>query len=42
LEHKNGTIKVIMGKLLRQTKPRLSEELRIDENGKPFLWITAK
>ena len=42
LEHKNGTIKVIMGKLLRQTKPRMSEELRIDENGKPFLWITAK
>jgi hypothetical protein len=25
--------------LLKQTKPSLGVELRLDENGKPFMWI---
>lgn len=33
---------VAVGKLLNQTRPRLIEELRVDENGKPFLWITTR
>jgi hypothetical protein len=39
---KKVSLMVVISKLLRQTKPRMSEELRIDENGKPFLWITVK
>jgi hypothetical protein len=42
LVQKQASLMVAISKLLRQTKPRLSEELRIDENGKPFLWITVK
>lgn len=30
-----------IGKLLRQTKPGLIQELRVDEAGKPFLWIST-
>jgi hypothetical protein len=30
-----------IGKLLRQTKPSLIQELRMDEGGKPFLWIST-
>lgn len=30
-----------IGKLLRQTKPGLIQELRVDEGGKPFLWIST-
>lgn len=33
---------VAIGKLLSQSKPKLIEELRVDENGKPFLWITTQ
>ena len=29
-------------KLLRQSKPQLWEEVRVDENGTPFLWITTR
>ena len=32
---------VAIGKLLRQSKPRLIEELRMDEKGTPFLWIST-
>jgi len=39
---KKAALMVVISKLLRQTKPRMSEELRVDENGKPFLWITVK
>jgi hypothetical protein len=30
-----------ISKLLRQTKPGLIQELRVDEGGKPFLWIST-
>ncbi len=33
---------VAIDKLLRQSKPKLIDELRVDENGKPFLWITTR
>jgi hypothetical protein len=39
---KKVSMVVAISKLLRQTKPRLSEEIRVDENGKAFLWITVK
>ena len=43
LSAKNGTLMVMVNKLLRQTKPkRLSGKLRVDDAGKAFLWITAK
>ena len=43
ISNKNGILMVMIGKLLRQTKPRrLSSELRVDDAGKPFLWITVK
>ena len=43
ISNKNGVLMVMIGKLLRQTKPRrLSQEIRIDDAGKTFLWITVK
>lgn len=33
---------VAIDKLLRQSKPKLKYELRQDENGKSFLWITTQ
>jgi len=33
---------VAVSNALKQAKPRLSCELRMDEIGKPFLWITSK
>jgi hypothetical protein len=33
---------VAIDKLLRQSKPKLIDELRVDENGKAFLWITTR
>ena len=43
ISNKNGILMSMIGKLLRQTKPRrLSSELRVDDAGKPFLWITVK
>lgn len=32
---------VAIQKLLSQTKPRMLAEMRIDENGKPFLWLST-
>ena len=32
---------VALRKLLSQSKPQLIQELRVDENGKPFLWIST-
>jgi hypothetical protein len=37
-----ASLMVAIGKLLRQCRPKLSDELRMDENGKPFLWITTQ
>jgi hypothetical protein len=34
--------KVAIAKLLSQSKPKLKDELRIDENGRPFLWISVR
>ena len=42
LVQKNVTLMVAISKLLSQTKPKLSEEVRVDENGKAFLWITVR
>ena len=43
ISNKNGILMVMIGKLLRQTAPkRLSQEIRIDDAGQTFLWITAK
>ena len=33
---------VAIDKLLRQSKPKLFDELRVDENGRPFLWISTR
>ena len=33
---------VAVSNALKQSKPRLSCEIRMDENAKPFLWITSK
>ncbi|MFK7769365.1 MAG: hypothetical protein AB8B55_19235 [Mariniblastus sp.] len=41
LNQDKGSLMVAISKLLRQSKPRMVEELRVDENGKPFLWITV-
>lgn len=30
-----------IGNILRQSKPRLRHEIRLDENGEPFIWITG-
>ena len=43
ISNKNGVLMVMIGRLLRQTAPkRLSQELRVDDAGQTFLWITAK
>lgn len=43
ISNKNGALMVMINKLLRQTKPRrLSGELRVDDGGKTFLWITVR
>ncbi len=43
ISNKNGILMVMINKLLRETQPkRLSGELRLDDAGKTFLWITAK
>ena len=31
----------LLTKILNQTKPRMDFEIRIDENGKPFLWLST-
>jgi len=43
INNKNGILMVMVKKVLRETKPkRLSGELRVDDAGKAFLWITVK
>ncbi|MGY8747258.1 MAG: hypothetical protein ACKVHR_04275 [Pirellulales bacterium] len=42
LVEKKVVLLVAVSNALKQSKPRLSCELRIDENAKPFLWITSK
>lgn len=38
---KNATYSHALGKLLNQTRPRMLYEIRLDETGKAFLWITT-
>lgn len=33
---------VAVSRLLKQSEPKLSYEIRVDENAKPFLWISVK
>ena len=42
LVHEKIAFMTAIGKLLTQNKPKLIDELRLDENGKPFLWITTQ
>lgn len=42
LVEKKASLMLVVSRLLRQSKPRMSEELRVDENGKAFLWISAR
>lgn len=42
LSSKKISLMVATSKLLRQCKPKLWEEIRIDENGAPFLWISTR
>ena len=43
ISNKNGVLMVMISKLLRQTAPkRLSQEIRMDDAGQTFLWITTK
>jgi len=39
---KNSNYDVVVDKVLNQAKPKLKSELKIDEVGKPFLWITTR
>lgn len=41
LVRKKVSFVVAMGKLLSQCKPLMKDELRVDENGKPFVWIST-
>lgn len=41
LVQKKVSYMAALGKLLRQTKPGSIHELRLDEAGKPFLWIST-
>lgn len=38
---KNGTYLNTLGKILSQVKPRMKYEIRADENGTSFLWLTT-
>lgn len=42
LIQEKASFMVAIDKLLRQSKPKLIDELRVDENGKTFLWITTR
>lgn len=42
LVDKNVGLLVAVSRLLKQSQPRLTYEIRVDENAKPFLWISAK
>lgn len=39
LVQKQVAYMVAIGKLLAQSRPQLKQEVRLDENGRPFLWI---
>lgn len=41
LVRKQVSFSVALAKLLNQSKPALIDELRVDESGKPFLWISV-
>ena len=38
---KNASYLHALGKVLNQTKPKMKYEIRADENGKSFLWLTT-
>lgn len=40
LNEKNAALAVVVRRLLSQTKPRMFSEMRMDESGKGFLWIS--
>ena len=42
LSSKKISLMAATSKLLRQSKPQLWEEVRVDEKGTPFLWITTR
>ena len=43
ITNKNGVLMVMIGRLLRQTTPKsLTKELRVDDAGQTFLWITTR
>lgn len=39
---KKASFDIVIDKVLTQVKPKLKSELKIDEVGKPFLWITPR
>jgi len=39
---KKSSYDMVIDKVLNQVKPKLKSEIRIDEVGKPFLWITTR
>lgn len=39
---KKSSFDAVIDKVLNQVKPKLKSELKIDEVGKPFLWITTR
>lgn len=41
LVKKKTTYMVALSRMLAQSKPMMKQELRVDENGKPFLWISV-
>ncbi len=42
LQREKVSLLVAVSKLLKQSKPQLWEEIRVDENGKAFLWISTR
>lgn len=42
INHKDGVLVSMIGRLLRQSKPKMAYELRADDAGQTFLWITVK
>ena len=42
LTNKKIGLLVAVSRLLKQSDPILNYEIRVDENGKPFLWITVR
>lgn len=42
INHKDGVLASMIRRLLRQSKPKMTYELRADDAGQVFLWITVK